>query len=1184
MIETLQTRKVVTAIIVVALIFGAMFAFTTAKANALTEAQIQSILSLLSSFGAEQATIDNVDASLRGQPTSGTGTGTGSGNGFTFTQNLVQGDTGNEVMELQKFLNTMSDTQVASSGAGSPGNETSFFGPATRAAVIKFQNKYAADVLTPVGLSTGTGFWGPSSRAKANTLNAGSGTGTGTGTGTTNPPATGTGLTVSAAQQVAASLAPDSAARVPFTKFNVTAGTDGAVTLDSVTVKRVGLGANASFAGIVLLDSNGVQLGTAKTLGSNDQAKVGESVTIPAGTTRTFTVAGNMASDNSLRAGEVVGLDVVAVNTSAAVSGSLPISGTQHTINATLTIGAATLNVSSFDPNTAQTKEIGTTGVRLSGIRVTAGSAEDIRIRNIRWNQTGSAGSTDISNVMTVVDGTEYPTTVSADGKFYTANFGSGVVVNEGNNIDIYVKADILSGASRTVFMDIDKDTDIYVTGETFNYGITPSAGSTSSASETSSQFTTGTPFFDGSRTTISAGSVTTIQKSASVAAQNVAVNVPNQPLGAFETDIKGEAINISGMTFTVATSTGGTGNDLLTNVSIVDQNGSVVAGPVDATDPTTSDATQTLTFTDSITLPTGKQVYSLQGKIGSDQSNGITYTVTVDPSTWTSPTGDVTGNTISISNSSFTLNTMTVKAAALDISISPTPVAQNITAGAQDFTFANVQLDATQSGEDVRFSSLELSMTYDVTVSEVTACQLFDGSTVLNTGSNVVNPSAASDAGETFTFDQALTVAKGTVKTLALKCDLASTVANDETVAWGINSDANPTVTGVTSSNSVTETITASAGQTMTVAAASLVASEDAASPSYQIVAGGSTGVTMGTINFRAANEAITLQRVGLTLTNTASSSASDLVQVGIYDGATKVGSAIFTGSNTNATSTLTTPVTLPKDTDKDLIVKVDLANIGTSQAGTQGALIAVDIDTANTNTQGVGQESGTTVNASGSTTFEGVRVFRSYPTVTKLSGAATTLTTATDVDLYRFSITASAGGSGIGLTEVNVNLATSTGSAVSGTTTVTNLEVRAYTDASFSSPVSGFTNGVLATAISEPLGAGGNDNAVAFSSILQIPAGQTRYFRVLGDTTLTAGTGTFSGSVTTRLAGDAAYPVLSGLMGAAATIQADTNDDFVWSPNATTTSAAGHIDWTNGYFVSGLPSDGTDAHTISK
>jgi peptidoglycan hydrolase-like protein with peptidoglycan-binding domain len=90
--------------------------------------------------------------------------------GFAFSTPMAQGATGTEVQYLQILLNADPDTQVAESGVGSADNETTYYGPATAAAVVKFQNKYASEVLAPVGLTAGTGYFGNSTMAKANAL------------------------------------------------------------------------------------------------------------------------------------------------------------------------------------------------------------------------------------------------------------------------------------------------------------------------------------------------------------------------------------------------------------------------------------------------------------------------------------------------------------------------------------------------------------------------------------------------------------------------------------------------------------------------------------------------------------------------------------------------------------------------------------------------------------------------------------------------------------------------------------------------------------------------------------------------------------------------------------------------------------------------------------------------------
>ena len=83
-----------------------------------------------------------------------------------FSRDLALGMNGADVNALQIALNRDSATSIAQSGPGSPGQETAHFGPKTAAAVIRFQEKYADQILTPAGLSAGTGYVGARTRAK----------------------------------------------------------------------------------------------------------------------------------------------------------------------------------------------------------------------------------------------------------------------------------------------------------------------------------------------------------------------------------------------------------------------------------------------------------------------------------------------------------------------------------------------------------------------------------------------------------------------------------------------------------------------------------------------------------------------------------------------------------------------------------------------------------------------------------------------------------------------------------------------------------------------------------------------------------------------------------------------------------------------------------------------------------
>lgn len=91
-----------------------------------------------------------------------------------FSRDLTVGMSGSDVKALQVMLNQDPSTEVAAAGPGSPGQETAYFGPLTAAAVSRFQERYASEILAPAGLSGGTGYVGVRTRAKLEMLtNAG---------------------------------------------------------------------------------------------------------------------------------------------------------------------------------------------------------------------------------------------------------------------------------------------------------------------------------------------------------------------------------------------------------------------------------------------------------------------------------------------------------------------------------------------------------------------------------------------------------------------------------------------------------------------------------------------------------------------------------------------------------------------------------------------------------------------------------------------------------------------------------------------------------------------------------------------------------------------------------------------------------------------------------------------------
>ncbi len=1182
--------KFSTTVVAVTTVVSLSGAWALPVANGATTAELQAqINALLSQISALQSQL--------------AGSSVGSSSSCSFTRNLTVGVRGDDVKCLQGFLKV------------SP--MSGFFGPLTKAAVAKWQSDN--------GVSPALGFFGSISRAKFVALAGGV-----TPPGVTPAPAPvpmGSGLTVTLdANQPASALAPYSAVRIPFTKVDLTASSDGDVVVNSLTVMRTGLGQDSAFSGVVLLDENGVQLGVVKTLSSDHAANVGEKFTVKAGTTRTVTVAANRAAAGSL-GGQTAAFAVTAVNTSAHVNGTLPVTGTTHTVNESLTIGSVTVARGPVDPGASQTKNVGELGYTFSSVKVTAGSTERVNIKSVRWNQVGSAGSSDLANLQTYVDGVGYPVTVSADGKYFTTVFpGSGILMDKGFSKEVSIKGDINSGSSRTIEFQIAKRTDLYLVGETYGYGIQAPLGS--SASSHNSAFNNADdPWYDGSIVTVNAGTIT-VSRNNAVQAQNVAVNLADQPLGGWTVEVKGEPISVANMKFVLqANQSGGSAAGVadLTSIKLVNDSGAVIAGPLDASGAT---AYGTITFTDTVVFPVGITNITMKGKLSTHFISNDTVSASTTPSSgWTTVTGQTTGNSITPSpTSAVTGNSMTVKAAAMTISVSAVPIAQTVIAGTSQFEFARYILDTSSSGEDLRVVSMPLQyLVPSGSASDLTNCKLYNGATLLTSGSNVVNPSAAASS-TTFTFDGGgLTLTKGVSMQVSLKCDIKAAASGS--YQWGFKptaaSDLAPTglVSGQTvSGSSLTENT--SAGQLMTAATkGSLTIALDHTAP-YLIAAPGQT-VELAHLKYSATNEDIRVKQVTLVLSSAASNTPTDLVdlKVSLWDGTNQIGTATFS-SGDNATSSLIadTAFVVSKGGSRVLTVKGTINGLSSSGPLTNsGDLVVVNYDGGGglTSNYGVGASSGQTISpTSGVTSSTGVRVMAAYPTLAQVTFTQT-LTSQAELPLYKFSVTANNGD--LNLYKMSFSVASST--AANSAATTSKFGLYAYTDSAMSQVDSQINttglvnggycyNGLPANSLSASgagaLGSGSvkltiypeGNSCNTSTTTFKIPSGSTRWFKLVASVGTLSPSGT-SENLQVQLEGDAAYPTATpsvggaaaGTMGKAATVNGDSNNDFIWSPRSTTSSTGEtaaqiieDLDWTNGYGVSGLPGTNMSAQTVSK
>lgn len=1010
----------------------------------------------------------------------------------------------------------------------------------------------------------------------------------------------GTGTTLSvalAADTPASGIVLSNQVRAPFTTFTLTASTDGDVVVDSVTIQRTGLAQDAEFSSVDLIDdaTNSAVNETGKTFNSEHKATFTEDLTVPAGTTKTYTLAGNMGALASY-AGEtpVLSVTAIALKGGATLVGTLPVSGNYQNINGTITIGSATISRGAYTNATSSTLEVGKTNYTFFSFKIVAGSVEDVAFDQVKVYQQGTASlSSDLENLKLYGQKTNSGTqemlaTGAVSGNYATFTLAAPIVVKKGQTHQYEVRADVKNGSGRTIDLGIYRTTHLLVKGQTYNAYITPTYSSTGSSASN--------PVLSDNEFTISNGTLQ-VSKTNDVVAGNIAV-AAGQMIGSFKFTVKGEPIDITALTLTVTSVAAATIEDATKGWVIIDPAGNIVAGPTDVT----SNAL-TVAFTDTFTVPIGDTVYKVRADIdlsGGFVSNNTIY-VSFTPSAMTAR-GTVTGNTISATPASaINSNTQTIKAAKVTVSRDSLPANGNIIVGASQTLLGSWTFDASDSGEDIRITSLALAAS-SVNANNLT---LYDGTTALspvNDAPTVPTPGTARGATNgcatsTFTLTDPLIIAKGAKKTIQLKADVSSAAVAGQAVQYGITSSSGVTAYGKTTGNTATATINADDGATITYSATGALTVSSYNTPNKALVVAASTGNTIQNIKLSSLYETLDVEELYVFVddgaeTGTAVGNYKDVSMVSLWDGTTKLGESVVPSTGNYKFTFSKGTIVVPKDGNKIITIKVDYATIssvGNDHPGTPNADITVGIGGAD-GIKAVGQDSNTaaseTVNASTSTAkvLHASVPIVTLPTASARLGAASSLTN-TDLILYAFKVTADSSAAvnrPVLISNLLFDFTTTDGVIIS------NL----YLKDSGGNTISGAVDALPTWTGSTKAYSAFDFNSPLISSeqsryeYIQIARGETETFYLYG----TVSSASTADSISTSLISDNASAMTGSLNGNYVNAFAPygSNGNFVWSDdwknvggqvNATSQSM-----WYNSYLVSGMGNVvSTTPYTIS-
>lgn len=815
---------------------------------------------------------------------------------------------------------------------------------------------------------------------------------------------------------------PSGSASNPVLRLTLSAASDVKVT--GLTIRKNGYAANTSIAGVDVIDSAGNRHGNvASSLNADSDVTLlfsGNPILVKANVPETVTVRVNLAG-GALTANVQFSVQSAASvqSDASSVGGSFPVTGNSFNLqNGGNTLASTTINPAVvLSATVAQTLNVDANNQQEIAKFTIAevASKEDVKLLKFAIYNNGTSADTDVADVQLVAPNGEVLATAQQVNKAVVFDLSAKPhLIGKGESKTFTVRTKIVNGSARTIQFVVYNDYDVVLVGATSGVSVLPTTNS--SAGNTSATSFPAGNVSDYNTATVGTGTVS-FNKDASSPSVAVAPGASTVVLSKYFAKPNGEDMELRQVALMISVST--SSPSMFTGSYTLRVNGqSVLTGT-----PSDVAAQVTSTLSTYPVLKAGVNNYiTVEVSMSNSAPNNSTVSTTLG---LVQVKRLITNDITSPSTSNVVSNQLTVKAGSLAITNLSTPVPQSLVPGTNGATFANFELNAGASGEDLRVSSIVVDDARSGgAITDIGNLALYKNTggvlELLAISGNV----AVNAASNTFSLVSPIIIKKGEKANLTLKGDVITGSSGSHT--YRIGAAARVSVTGNTTGQTVTPSAPTGNGQAMTITASgsltlSLVSGSNSTPSNDQIVTVGSTNLNVFAFKLTAQNEAIKVTSLKLSASSSAVTS-TDVINLKLYkdDATTPFAEAaemtcVASGGTSTCTYTFAAtdnllPATVQPGAPVTIYVKAD---IGGTNAAVLGDSFKFSISSTTADIVAKGASSGSAIVPSNTAGIvSGGTSFISPWTVTVTgdtpsAGSSQTQTVAAGTQLARFKVT---------------------------------------------------------------------------------------------------------------------------------------------------------------------------------